>query len=130
MIEIVSPGNKSTNHALRSFVQKATELLEQGVALGEFVVLSKHLVKRGVFVGIELVGWPQAQPAHAVPTEASAALTRRAPSAGARRPPGEEGLTDQRATAGIPERSNLTSELGEVGAPSLPAILEVADVGL
>jgi hypothetical protein len=33
MIEIVSPGNKSTRNALRSFVEKAAELLKQGVHL-------------------------------------------------------------------------------------------------
>jgi hypothetical protein len=33
MIEIVSPGNKTTAHAFRSFVQKAGELLEQRVHL-------------------------------------------------------------------------------------------------
>lgn len=33
MIEIVSPGNKNTAHAFRSFVQKAGELLEQRVHL-------------------------------------------------------------------------------------------------
>lgn len=33
MIELVSPGNKSTAYALRSFVQKAAELLHQGVHL-------------------------------------------------------------------------------------------------
>lgn len=33
MIEIVSPGNKSGRKALRAFVEKATELLEQGIHL-------------------------------------------------------------------------------------------------
>lgn len=33
MIEIVSPGNKNTAHAFRSFVQKAGELIEQRVHL-------------------------------------------------------------------------------------------------
>lgn len=33
IIEIVSPGNKNTAHAFRSFVQKALELLEQRVQL-------------------------------------------------------------------------------------------------
>jgi hypothetical protein len=33
MIEVVSPGNKNTAHAFRSFVQKAAELLEQRVHL-------------------------------------------------------------------------------------------------
>jgi hypothetical protein len=33
MIEIVSPGNKATRNALRSFVQKAAELLDQRVHL-------------------------------------------------------------------------------------------------
>ena len=33
MIEIVSRGNKSTRHALRSFVEKAAQLLDQGVHL-------------------------------------------------------------------------------------------------
>jgi hypothetical protein len=33
MIEIVSPGNKSTRNALRSFVEKAAELLDQRVHL-------------------------------------------------------------------------------------------------
>lgn len=33
VIEIVSPGNKSSRHALRSFVEKAHELLRQGVNL-------------------------------------------------------------------------------------------------
>lgn len=33
VIEIVSPGNKNTAHALRSFVQKAAELLERRVHL-------------------------------------------------------------------------------------------------
>jgi hypothetical protein len=33
VIEIVSPGNKSSRHALRSFVQKAAELLREGVNL-------------------------------------------------------------------------------------------------
>lgn len=33
MIEIVSPGNKATRHALRSFVEKAAELLDQRVHL-------------------------------------------------------------------------------------------------
>src|SRR3954469_6898935 len=33
MIEVVSPGNKSTRHALRSFVEKAAELLDQRVHL-------------------------------------------------------------------------------------------------
>jgi hypothetical protein len=33
MIEIVSPGNKSTRHAFRSFIDKATQLLENGVHL-------------------------------------------------------------------------------------------------
>ncbi len=31
VIEIVSPGNKSSQHALRSFVEKAGELLRQGI---------------------------------------------------------------------------------------------------
>lgn len=33
MLEIVSPGNKGSRHALRSFVEKAVELLEAGVHL-------------------------------------------------------------------------------------------------
>jgi hypothetical protein len=33
MIEIVSPGNKSTRHAFRSLVEKAAQLLENGVHL-------------------------------------------------------------------------------------------------
>lgn len=33
MIEIDSPGNKSTRHAFRSFIEKATQLLENGVHL-------------------------------------------------------------------------------------------------
>lgn len=33
VIEIVSPGNKSSRHALRSFVQKAVDLLRNGVNL-------------------------------------------------------------------------------------------------
>jgi uncharacterized protein DUF4058 len=33
MIEIVSPGNKPTRHALRKFVEKAADLLSQGVHL-------------------------------------------------------------------------------------------------
>src|SRR5262249_774640 len=33
MIEIVSPGNKATRNALRSFVEKAAELLDQRVHL-------------------------------------------------------------------------------------------------
>lgn len=32
-IEIVSPGNKGSRHALRSFVDKTTQLLEQGIHL-------------------------------------------------------------------------------------------------
>src|SRR5437899_1439099 len=32
-IEIVSPGNKGSRHALRAFVDKATELLGQGIHL-------------------------------------------------------------------------------------------------
>jgi len=33
IIEIVSPGNKSSKHALRSFVEKAVEVLDQGIHL-------------------------------------------------------------------------------------------------
>jgi hypothetical protein len=33
MLEIVSPGNKSSRHALRSFVDKAVEMLQRGVHL-------------------------------------------------------------------------------------------------
>ena len=33
VIEIVSPGNKSSRHALRSFVEKAFDLLQQGIHL-------------------------------------------------------------------------------------------------
>jgi hypothetical protein len=33
LIEIVSPGNKATRHALRSFVEKAVEFLEAGIHL-------------------------------------------------------------------------------------------------
>jgi hypothetical protein len=33
VIEIVSPGNKSSQHALRSFVEKAYELLQRGINL-------------------------------------------------------------------------------------------------
>ncbi|MHC4403698.1 MAG: DUF4058 family protein [Planctomycetota bacterium] len=33
MIEIVSPGNKGSRHALRSFVEKAVELLDAGIHL-------------------------------------------------------------------------------------------------
>ena len=33
MVEIVSPGNKSTRHAIRSFVEKAAELLERRIHL-------------------------------------------------------------------------------------------------
>ena len=33
MLEIVSPGNKSSGHALRSFVRKTEELLRQGINL-------------------------------------------------------------------------------------------------
>ena len=33
VVEIISPGNKSTRHAMRSFVEKACQLLEQGVHL-------------------------------------------------------------------------------------------------
>jgi hypothetical protein len=33
IIEIVSPGNKASRHALRSFVEKAAEILSQGVNL-------------------------------------------------------------------------------------------------
>lgn len=33
MVEVVSPGNKSTAHALRSFVEKSLELLEAGIHL-------------------------------------------------------------------------------------------------
>ncbi len=33
MVEIVSPGNKATRHGLRSFIEKAAELLDRGVHL-------------------------------------------------------------------------------------------------
>ena len=33
MVEIVSPGNKSSRHAIRSFVEKAAELLDRGIHL-------------------------------------------------------------------------------------------------
>jgi hypothetical protein len=33
VIEIVSPGNKTTGHALRAFVEKAVELLDAGIHL-------------------------------------------------------------------------------------------------
>ena len=33
VIEIVSPGNKSSRHALRAFVEKMTDLLREGVHL-------------------------------------------------------------------------------------------------
>jgi len=33
MLEIVSPGNKASRHALRSFVEKAVELLDAGIHL-------------------------------------------------------------------------------------------------
>jgi hypothetical protein len=33
MVEVVSPGNKSTRHGLRSFVEKAAELLDQRIHL-------------------------------------------------------------------------------------------------
>ena len=33
VIEIISPGNKCTQHALRSLVEKAAELLRQGISL-------------------------------------------------------------------------------------------------
>ena len=33
IIEVISPGNKSSRHALRSFVEKATDLIWQGVNL-------------------------------------------------------------------------------------------------
>lgn len=33
IVEVVSPGNKSGNHAIRSFVEKAAELLERGIHL-------------------------------------------------------------------------------------------------
>lgn len=33
MVELVSPGNKASRHALRSFVEKAAELLGQGIHL-------------------------------------------------------------------------------------------------
>jgi hypothetical protein len=33
VIEIVSPGNKASRHALHAFVQKMTELLDQGIHL-------------------------------------------------------------------------------------------------
>jgi hypothetical protein len=33
VVEIVSPGNKSSQHALRSFVEKAAELLDRGIHL-------------------------------------------------------------------------------------------------
>jgi hypothetical protein len=33
MIEVVSPGNKSSAHAVRTFVKKAAELLDQGIHL-------------------------------------------------------------------------------------------------
>jgi hypothetical protein len=39
MIEVVSPGNKSTRHGLRSFVEKAAELLDQHVHLLVFDLL-------------------------------------------------------------------------------------------
>jgi hypothetical protein len=32
-VEIVSPGNKGSRHALRAFVEKTTQLLEQGIHL-------------------------------------------------------------------------------------------------
>lgn len=33
IVEVVSPGNKSTGHAMRSLVEKAAELLDRGVHL-------------------------------------------------------------------------------------------------
>lgn len=33
MVEVVSAGNKSTRHAMRSFVEKAAELLDRGIHL-------------------------------------------------------------------------------------------------
>ena len=39
MIEIVSPGNKSSRHGLRAFVEKAAELLEKGIHL---LILDVH----------------------------------------------------------------------------------------
>ncbi len=33
IVEVVSPGNKSGNHALRSFVEKAAELIDRGIHL-------------------------------------------------------------------------------------------------
>lgn len=33
VVEMVSPGNKSTRHAMRSFIEKAAELLDRGIHL-------------------------------------------------------------------------------------------------
>ncbi|MBI3411385.1 MAG: DUF4058 family protein [Planctomycetes bacterium] len=54
MVEIVSPGNKSSRNALRAFVQKASELLEKGVHL---LIVDLHPPGRRDPNGIHSVIW-------------------------------------------------------------------------
>jgi hypothetical protein len=56
MLEIVSPGNKSTRHALRSLVEKAASLLDQGIHL---LIVDLHPPRRHDPGGIHSAVWDE-----------------------------------------------------------------------
>jgi hypothetical protein len=56
MVEIVSPGNKSTRHALRSLVEKAASLLDQGIHL---LIADLHPPRRHDPHGMHAAVWEE-----------------------------------------------------------------------
>ncbi len=96
---------------------------------GQLGIGGEGVIQRRALGGRQIVRPAETEPAR---VEQAFATSARPPGGlrRARRPPGQEGLGQERAAAGIAEGANLAEELGDVGAAILPAILEVADVGL
>jgi hypothetical protein len=127
---IVQPGVQVTN---TTPCNQSTEALEQTVANSQPLVFLERYVQSRLFVTVELMGWPEAEPPQAEPFDPlrpSTPPTR--PHTRfwrwARTSPRDQRTVHERSTAGIAELSYFSVELENVRAARLPPSLEIHQI--
>jgi hypothetical protein len=102
------------------------EALEEAVPGRQVGVLGQQARQRVGFVGVEGLGWPQAQPADVEPTPVARRPSRRPRP---RRAPVVDRLPDQRGAAPVALGDDLADELADVAGAGLPSIPKVFGEG-
>ena len=127
---IVQPGVQVTNTTL---CNQSAEALEQTVANSQPLVFLERYLQSPLFLTVELLGWPEAEPPQAEPFDSPrpSAPPTRPPTRfwrWARTSPRDQRTVHERPTAGIAKLSYFSVELEDVRAARLPPSLEIRQV--